>query len=65
MTAKRCDRCRKFYDIYNTKCSETHANGFMYLNIQEDRKCSSHRALDLSPSCMDALYKFMTAEKEE
>ena len=65
MTAKRCDRCRKFYDIYNTKCSETHANGFMYLNIQEDRKCFSHRAIDLCPSCMDALYKFMTAETEE
>lgn len=65
MTAKRCDRCRKFYDIYNTKCSETHANGFMYLNIQEDRKCFSHRVIDLCPSCMDALYKFMKAETEE
>ena len=53
--AKVCDRCGKFYKIYNAQNDASHTNGFMLLNIDEKGTYYSHGAIDLCPECMESL----------
>ncbi len=56
--AKKCDRCGKFYAIYNKKKDEKNANGFMFLNIDENQKYWSNSAKDLCQDCMESMYEW-------
>lgn len=50
--AKKCDRCGKLYEEYNSKNDEKNPNGIMVLNLDYKRKYYSHTAMDLCPDCM-------------
>lgn len=50
--AKQCDICGKLYAIYGFKRDANHPNGFMVLNIDENRKYWSGPAMDCCPECM-------------
>lgn len=63
--AKACDRCGKFYKIYNVKNDKSHPNGFMLLNIDEKGKYYSHGTIDLCPECTDSLNKWMHLAEDE
>lgn len=53
--AKLCDRCGKFYKVYNEKNDKKHTNGFVLLNIDKHGKYFSHSPIDLCPECMESL----------
>lgn len=63
--AKICDRCGKFYEIYNEQNDVNHPNGFMLLNIDEKGRYCSHDVIDLCPECTDSLNKWMHLAKDE
>lgn len=63
--AKVCDRCGKFYKIYNVQNDASHTNGFMLLNIDEKGTYYSHGAIDLCPECTDSLNKWMHLAEDE
>ena len=50
--AKKCDRCGKLYEQYNSKNDRKHPNGIMVLNLDSQRRYFTHNALDLCPDCM-------------
>lgn len=50
--AKKCDRCGKLYEQYNSKNDRKNPNGIMVLNLDSQRRYSAHNALDLCPDCM-------------
>lgn len=54
-SAKMCDRCGKYYSIYNNTNDKVKVNGFMYLNIDKAGKYWSHNSNDLCPECMKQL----------
>lgn len=51
--AKKCDRCGKFYEVYNTTNDSENINGIVTLNLDNHRKYY-HEPLDLCPECKDA-----------
>ena len=55
---KKCDRCGKFYEAYNTAKDSENINGIMTLNLDDQRKYYSHDPLDLCPECKDAFEKW-------
>ena len=57
--AKKCDRCGKFYEAYNTAKDSENINGIMTLNLDDQRKYYSHEPLDLCPECKDAFEEWM------
>lgn len=57
--AKVCDRCGKFYKIYNVENDADHPNGFTLLNIDEKGQYYSHGIIDLCPECTNSLNKWM------
>ena len=57
--AKKCDRCGKFYEAYNTTNDSENINGIMTLNLDDLRKYYSHKPLDLCPKCKDAFEEWM------
>lgn len=54
-TAKKCDICGKFYELYNTEDDENKVNGLMLLNIDESGKYFVHKAIDCCPTCMETI----------
>lgn len=50
--AKKCDRCGKLYEQYNSKNDRKNPNGIMVLNLDSQRRYFTHNALDLCPDCM-------------
>lgn len=50
--AKKCDRCGKLYEQYNSKNDRKNPNGIMVLNLDSQRRYFAHNALDLCPDCM-------------
>lgn len=56
--AKKCDRCGKFYETYNTTNDNENISGIMTLNLDEQRKYYSHEPFDLCPKCKDAFEKW-------
>ena len=57
--AKKCDRCGKLYESYNTTNDSKNINGIMTLNLDDLRKYYSHKPLDLCPECKDAFEEWM------
>lgn len=55
MIAKKCDRCKQFYELYNTKNNGDKINGFMTLNIDNYQRYCKHGPYDLRPSCSKEL----------
>ena len=53
--AKKCDRCGKLYEEYNTKNNEKDANGIRFLNINSKYGNYVHGSRDLCPECMEEL----------
>ena len=47
--AKKCDRCGKLYEQYNSKNDRKNPNGIMVLNLDSQRRYFTHNALDLCP----------------
>ena len=37
MITKKCDRCGKFYELYNNKNSEKNINGILTVNIDNSQ----------------------------
>jgi hypothetical protein len=68
-SAKQCDVCGKFYNMYNAKDSSKNVNGLMFLNIDEYMKYFSHDPIDCCPTCMDLILTYIESlkalEKEE
>lgn len=57
--ARKCDRCGKLYETYNTKNDEKKINGLMTLNIDDDRRYYSHGIMDLCPECMEEFQRWI------
>lgn len=53
--AKKCDICGKLYEEYNYKQNKNEPNGFMFLNIDNQRKYYSGDVTDCCPHCMAAI----------
>lgn len=62
MTAKKCDRCGAYYELYGVKNDAQNCNGFMMLNIDKEDMYCKHEKIDLCPDCMAKLYEFMKKE---
>lgn len=58
--AKICDRCGKYYKVYNEKKDENHTNGFILANIDKYGKYYSHSPIDL---CMESLINWRDSSK--
>ena len=57
--AKKCDRCGKLYEEYNTNKNDKKINGIMTLNLDFQRKYYAHRPLDLCPECKDSFEEWL------
>lgn len=62
--AKKCDVCGKLYEPYNTRYTEDNPNGVMFVNIVNDQKYFSHKAIDCCQSCMSRLQAYIKYIKE-
>lgn len=62
--AKKCDRCGKFYDEYNTKKDNKKFNGVMTLNIDFQRDYYSNDPVDLCPKCMESFEQWLFADEQ-
>lgn len=51
-SAKKCDICGEFYELYNVDSHAEKTNGFMFLNIDSRGKYFTHKAIDCCPNCM-------------
>lgn len=65
LLAKRCDRCGKFYKVYNEKNDKKHTNGFILANIDKYGKYFSHSPIDLCPECMESLINWRDLMTED
>nr|DAH20445.1 MAG TPA: hypothetical protein [Bacteriophage sp.] len=63
--AKLCDRCGKYYKVYNEKNDKKHTNGFVLLNIDKHGKYFSHSPIDLCPKCMESLINWRDSSEDE
>ena len=61
--AKKCDRCGKFYEEYNTKNDGKNINGILLLNIDCHEKYYTHGPIDLCPDCKDSFKEWLTNKK--
>ena len=63
MDAKKCDRCGKFYEIYNQTYG---AHKLSYTDTEKGKFVSSVETMDLCLDCTDALARFLyNAEHKE
>lgn len=71
MNAKKCDRCGKYYDLYEMDIPERYKdrmNGkmnFVALHGKDIERCDgmptgSSRPIDLCPDCMDGLLEYLS-----
>lgn len=60
--AKRCDRCKAYYDTYNYLNNEKKTSGIMYLNVDSDGRYYQHGAIDLCPACMKLIREVIDGE---
>lgn len=52
---RKCDRCAKAYDSYNTACDRMQPNSVMFANLGDDKKYWQNVLVDLCPECMKEL----------
>ena len=76
MNAKKCDRCGKYYDLYEMDIPERYKdrmNGkmnFVALHGKDIERCDgmptgSSRPIDLCPDCMDGLLGYLSGKTPE
>ena len=61
--AKKCDRCGKLYEPYNTKNDSKNFNGIMTVNIDACGEYYDHNPMDLCPKCKDSFEEWLFAGK--
>ena len=61
----KCDRCGKYYKVYNEKKDKNHTNGFILANIDQYGKYFSHSPIDLCPECMESLINWRDSMTED
>lgn len=59
MDSRKCDRCGKYYDLYNTNNNNPNTIQFLSLNEKRHYLDSAVKTLDLCPDCMKAAKTFM------
>lgn len=59
MDARKCDRCGKYYDLYNTDNDKPNTIKFVSLNEKRQYCEGAVKSFDLCPECMKAAKKFM------
>lgn len=57
--AKRCDRCKRFYENYNEEKDEKKINSIIPANVSDDRRYWAHNIIELCPECMDEFSHWM------
>lgn len=62
--AKKCDRCGKLYEQYNSKNDRKNPNGIMVLNLDSRGRYFTHNALDLCPDCMKEFQDWLREVKQ-
>lgn len=55
--AKKCDICRKLYEIYDTNSNKEKFNALIPINVDENSEYWSHDHIDLCRECRDAVKK--------
>lgn len=63
MQAKKCDRCGKLYELYNTGNNGKKCNGIQLLNIDGKQNYYTQGIYDMCPACMEGLMKWLYAIK--
>ena len=51
--ARKCDRCGKLYDIYDTKDDRLKPNAIIFTSKDTDDRHWSRPVIDLCPECRD------------
>lgn len=62
MDAKKCDRCRKFYDEYNIRSFDCDPNAVALYQKQNDGIYYIVKKYDLCPDCMAELQEWLSKE---
>ena len=63
--AKKCDRCGKLYEEYNTEHDSKKINGIMTLNLDFKRRYYSNESLDLCPECKDSFEEWLGRKEND
>ena len=63
--AKKCDRCGKLYEEYNTKEDCKKINGIALLNIDCHEKYYLHGPIDLCPDCKDSFKEWLANKNKD
>ena len=56
--AKKCDRCNKLYEEYNTSCNRKNLNGIQLISSDIHHRYYGYTCLDLCPGCMAEFQKW-------
>lgn len=66
--AKKCNRCGKYYDGYNSGNNPKKINGIIPVNIDHEGRYFSHSPIDFCPECKEDFERWLnnydTAEVE-
>lgn len=63
--AKKCDRCGRYYEVYNiARCNEK-INGVIRANIDVDGTYYSNEKIEFCPDCKDSFEKWLSDIPEE
>ena len=62
--AKKCDRCGKLYEEYNTKQNRDKINGILTVNIDFKRQYYTNVLIDLCPECKDSFSRWLVLPTE-
>lgn len=67
MNARKCDRCKKLYEEYNTANCRGKYNAIIFANVDYKNDRFTHGNVDLCPECMSILctWLFDNTELEE
>lgn len=63
-STKKCYRCGKFYDEYNSAKDDKNINGIMTLNLDMLDYYYAHKPLNLCPNCKDSFEKWLNKKGE-
>lgn len=63
--AHKCDRCGKYYEIYNTDNDDTKINALIFLNRDDNHKYWSHDPVEFCPECSNEFMSWWNGGKVE
>lgn len=64
-SAKKCDRCGKFYDVYNSANSNKKINSLIRANTDGKRQYFAQEIIELCPECMNVFEVWLKNEGEK